>query len=155
MSHIGRFRVGTPTPKSRIFSTLGTWYALCCSFTLSGCFFFLPLVEEEPNMPPVIEFSNPEPNGVLHINSPAGSVAWIAVTDPDPHDTVEYLWTIEGLGPQGTAQAFVNKNYQGSSITLPADANLDGRQLTCTVFDNIGASTRIGWEIAVEVGLDL
>ena len=105
-------------------------------------------------MPPVIEFSNPEPDGVLTINSPGGSVAWIAVTDPDPDDTVEYLWTIEGLGPQGTAQSFVNKNYQGSSITLPLDTLYNGRQLTCTVFDSIGASTRISWQVQVDVEVD-
>jgi hypothetical protein len=138
---------------TRVFKGLRRWYAACIFMLTSGCFFFLPLLEEEPNMPPVIEFSNPEPDGVFLLNSPTGSVAWIAVTDPDPDDTVEYLWTISGLGPQGSAQAFVNKNYQGSSITLAPDSVYEGRTLSCAVYDSIGASARISWTIAIGEGL--
>jgi hypothetical protein len=122
---------------------------------MSGCFFWLPLVEEQSNMQPVIEYSSPELEGVLLLDSPTGSVAWVAVSDPDEDDTIEYLWTIDGLGPQATATAFVNQNYQGSKITLMADPLYDGRTLTCMVYDSRGASTRATWEIEVAEGIDL
>jgi hypothetical protein len=121
---------------------------------MNGCFFFLPLLEEEPNMPPVIEFSYPEADEVFHLDSPAGSVAWIAVTDPDKNDTVEYLWTIDGLGAQGSASAFVNQDYRGSAIRLTADSVYDDRNLVCTVFDSKGASAQVSWLIEVAEGVN-
>lgn len=124
------------------------------SLSMSGCFFFLPLLEEEPNLPPIIEFSYPEADQVFRLDSPAGSVAWIAVTDPDKNDTVEYQWTIGGLGPQGTASAFVNNEYRGSAIRLPPDSVFDGRSLLCTVFDSMGASVQISWQIEVADGVE-
>jgi hypothetical protein len=109
-------------------------------------------VEEEANMKPEIEYSSPEIDQVFVLNTPSGSVAWVAVTDPDEGDTIEYLWTIDGLGPQATASAFVNTNFQGSSITLIPDDVYDGRTLTCMVYDSHGASTRATWELSVPEG---
>jgi hypothetical protein len=119
----------------------------------SGCYFWLPLVEEQSNMSPEIEYSSPELNSIFVLDAPSGSVAWVAVTDPDEGDTMEYLWTIDGLGPQATATAFVNEHYQGSAITLQPDALYDGRTLTCMVYDSRGASTRATWEIEVPEGV--
>ena len=104
-------------------------------------------------MNPEIEFSSPELNGVFVLASPTGSVAWVAVTDPDEEDTIEYLWTIDGLGPQATATAFVNQNYQGSAITLQPDPIYDRRTLTCMVYDSRGATARATWEINVPEGV--
>ena len=103
-------------------------------------------------MNPTIEYSSPELDGVFVLDSPLGSVAWVAVTDPDDGDTLEYLWTIDGLGPQATATAFVNQNYQGSKLTLAPDPLFDGRTLTCIVYDSRGATTRGTWEIEVPSG---
>jgi hypothetical protein len=119
---------------------------------LNGCFFWLPIEEEHPNAPPVIEFSSPEPENVFRIDTPTGAVAWVSVFDPDQSDVMEYMWTINGLGPQGSSQAFMSGNYQGSSIQLPLDPLYNGRVLTCTVFDPAGASDRRSWTIEVEGG---
>ena len=104
-------------------------------------------------MEPVIEYSSPEISGTFLLDSPSGSVAWVAVTDPDEGDTVEYLWTIDGLGPQATATSFVNENFQGSTITLMPRDLYDGRTLTCMIYDSRGASTRATWEIQLAEGI--
>ena len=119
---------------------------------MSGCFFWPPFVEVHPNAPPVIEFSSPEADNVFRIDTQQGGVAWVSVYDEDEGDVMDYLWTINGLGPQGTATSFVSGNYQGSSITLAQDAVYDGRVLTCTVYDSSGASDRRTWTIEVETG---
>ena len=122
----------------------------CIVFSMSGCFFYLPPVELNSNVAPVIEYSSPEPEDVLRIDTTNGSVAWVSVYDDDEGDVMEYLWTITGLGPQGSSQAFVTGNYRGSSIQLPMDPIYNGRVLTCTVYDKAGASDRRSWSIEVE-----
>ena len=102
-------------------SWLRYWHTVCISMFLSGCFFWPPFEEIHPNEPPVIEFSGPEANDVFRIDTSQGGIAWVSVYDPDDGDVMEYLWTINGLGPQGTATSFVSGNYQGSSITLPQE----------------------------------
>ena len=100
----------------------------------------------------MIEYSSPDAGEVFRIDTSSGGVAWISVFDPDEDDEMDYLWSINGLGPQGSAQSFVSGNYQGSSIQLGADDNFDGRVLTATVYDTAGASARRFWTIEVEVG---
>ena len=117
-----------------------------------GCFFWLPFDKVEPNEPPVIEFSSPSDSDVFRIDTKEGGVAWVSVYDPDEGDVMEYLWSISGLGPQGSAQTFVSANYQGSSIQLPQEMNLNARTLTCTVYDSQGASDQRSWSIEVETG---
>ena len=134
------------------FKYLRAWHAVCISPILSGCFFWPPFVEIHPNAAPVIEYSSPEADNVFRIDTQQGGVAWVSVVDDDEGDVMEYLWTINGLGPQGTATSFVSGNYQGSSITLPQDPVYDGRVLTCTVYDAAGASDRRTWTIEVEEG---
>jgi hypothetical protein len=129
---------------------LRAWHALCLSFSVSGCFYWKPFDQVYPNAAPTIEYSNPEATEVLRISGAEGGVAWVSVFDPDEGDVMDYLWTINGLGPQGSAQTFVSGNYQGSSIQLPFDTVLNGRTLTCTVYDQAGASDRRSW--AIEVG---
>ena len=152
MSHIRQIPPTSHTPKTFNFNGLGSWHTACILFVLQGCYFWLPIEEEHPNAPPVIEYSSPEPDNIFRINTPAGSVAWVSVFDPDQGDVMEYMWTINGLGPQGTAQAFMSGNYQGSSIQLPRDPVYNGRVLTCTVYDASGASDRRSWTIQVEEG---
>jgi len=117
---------------------------------MPGCFFWLPFQEIKPNEPPQIEYSSPEVSDIFRIDTKEGGVAWVSVYDPDEDDVMEYLWTISGLGPQGSAQTFVSGNYQGSSIQLPQDSQFDTRVLTCTVYDTQGASDRRSWTIEVE-----
>jgi len=106
-------------------------------------------------MNPVIEYASPELDGIFLLDSIEGNAAWVGVYDPDEGDTVEYLWTITGLGPQATASATVSENYQISKITLLPRQIYHDRTLTVTVFDSRGASTRASWTIEVEEGLDL
>ena len=87
---------------------------------------------------------------IFRIDTKEGGVAWVSVYDPDEDDVMEYLWTISGLGPQGSAQTFVSGNYQGSSIQLAQDSQFNTRVLTCTVYDSQGASDRRSWTIEVE-----
>ena len=133
-------------------SSLRSWHALCCSWWVSGCFYWQPFEQVYPNAPPSIEFSSPDEGQVFRIDGTQGGVAWVSVVDPDEDDVMDYLWTINGLGPQGSAQTFVSGNYQGSSIQLPSDPLLDGRTLTCTVYDQAGASARRSWSIEVGGG---
>ena len=133
-------------------NALRYWHALCCCWLMSGCFYWHPFEQVYPNAPPQIEFSSPESGEVFRIDSLQGGVAWVSVVDPDEGDVMDYLWTINGLGPQGSAQTFVSGNYQGSSIQLPSDTTLDGRTLTCTVYDQAGASDRRSWSIQVGGG---
>ena len=152
MSHICPKQTTPNDPKPLKISSLGLWHVVCMFVFAQGCYFWLPIEEEHPNAPPVIEYSSPEPDNIFRIDTPAGSVAWVSVFDPDQGDVMEYMWTINGLGPQGTAQAFMSGNYQGSSIQLPRDPVYNGRVLTCTVYDPSGASDRRSWTIEVEEG---
>ena len=152
MSHFCQKHAHNRPPKMFKINNLGLWHVACILVFMKGCYFWLPVEEEHPNAPPVIEYSSPEPENVFRIDTPAGSVAWVSVFDPDQGDVMEYMWTINGLGPQGTAQAFMSGNYQGSSIQLPRDPVYNGRVLTCTVYDPSGASDRRSWTIEVEEG---
>ena len=134
------------------FNTLRSWHGLCICVLCTGCFFWPPFIEVQPNAPPVIEYSSPEADDVFRIDTRQGGVAWVSVYDDDEGDVMDYLWTINGLGPQGSATSFVSGNYQGSAITLPQDPIYHGRVLTCTVFDTAGASARRTWTIEVETG---
>jgi len=118
--------------------------------SLQGCFFWAPFQELDPNSAPRIEYSSPDGGDILLIDTSQGGVAWVSVYDPDEDDVMEYLWSINGLGPQGNAQSFVSGNYQGSSIQLPNESSLNGRTLTCTVYDAAGASDRMQWVIDIE-----
>ncbi len=150
MSHIYHSAPTPDTGKPFKYKGLGYWHVVCMFIFQSGCFFYLPPVEKNPNVAPVIEYSSPEPDDVLRIDTAHGSVAWVSVYDEDEGDVMEYLWTITGLGPQGTSQAFVTENYRGSSIQLSMDPIYSGRVLTCTVYDKAGASDRRSWTIEVE-----
>ena len=152
MSHIRQSTQTLYASKPSKSSRLALWHVVCSSLLLNGCFFWLPIEEDQPNAPPVIEYSSPEPDNIFRIDTPSGAVAWVSVFDPDQEDVMEYLWTINGLGPQGTSQAFMSGNYQGSSIQLPLDPVYNGRVLTCTVYDPAGASDRRSWTIEVEAG---
>ena len=152
MSHIHPTNPHHAHSKSFKNKGLGLWHIACIFLYSSGCYFWLPIEEEHPNAPPVIEYSSPEPENIFRIDTPAGSVAWVSVFDPNQEDVMEYMWTINGLGPQGTAQSFMSGNYQGSSIQLPLDPVYNGRVLTCTVYDPSGASDRRSWTIEVERG---
>ena len=152
---MSRFCPEQPQASGRIlsiFSCLPLWHGLCISLCSTGCFFWPPFVEVHPNAPPVIEYSSPEADNVFRIDTSQGGVAWVSVYDDDEGDVMDYLWTINGLGPQGSATSFVSGNYQGSTITLPQDPIYHGRVLTCTVFDTAGASARRTWTIQVETG---
>ena len=145
-------RLNMTRPLSFNFKPLRHWHILCCCWFVSGCFYWNPFEQVYPNAPPSIEFSSPERGDVFRIDGLQGGVAWVSVVDPDEGDVMDYLWTINGLGPQGSAQSFVSGNYQGSSIQLPNDATLNGRTLTCTVYDQAGASDRRSWSIEVGGG---
>ena len=92
---------------------LRSWYRLCLVASSAGCFYWQPFEQVYPNAAPIIEFSSPDQDDVFRIDGTQGGVAWVSVVDPDEGDVMDYLWTITGLGPQGTAQTFVSGNYQG------------------------------------------
>ena len=132
---------------SGVRRTVSFGVALFLTLGIGGCFYWAPLDQALPNTPPVVEYSSPDAGIDLELDPEQGGVAWVSVFDPDDDDVMDYLWTVSGLGPQGTAQAFVSGNYQGSSIQLAANQALDGRTLTCTVYDLAGASDRRSWTI--------
>jgi len=152
MSRSARNKPSNKTTKVFIYKHLRLWHSLCILLVSTGCFYWPPFVEVHPNVPPVIEYSSPEADNIFRIDTKQGGVAWVSVYDEDEGDVMDYLWTINGLGPQGSATSFVSGNYQGSSITLPQDPVYHGRVLTCTVFDSAGASARRTWTIEVEAG---
>jgi hypothetical protein len=123
------------------------WHASCILFGTSGCYYFLPLAEEQPNVPPVITDSFPS-SGDPWVLEPGVNTAFVRVLDENDADRLEYFWTVTNLGEQGTATP-ITGNENGSWLTLEGDPLYDGRVLRCRVIDSFGESDEAEWPLSV------
>ena len=123
------------------------WHASCMLFPASGCYYFLPLAEEQPNVPPLITDSFPAA-GDPWVLEPGVNTAFVRVQDENDADRLEYFWTVTNLGEQGTATP-ITGNENGSWLTLPGDPLYDGRVLRCRVIDSFGDSDEAEWPLSV------
>lgn len=139
---------GRPAPYDAVhWLIIGTWRASCltlCS-ALSGCYFFLPFIEDTQNVPPVIDVSSPAEGGDLVFQGEQYTAFVIALDDDG--DTLSFVWTIEGHGIQANAEPFQSSGLQGSQLQLQRQADYDGRTLSVNVYDPSGESARRSWII--------
>lgn len=137
------------TPGTVSTGALRLWHAACMSIGLSGCYFWLPLVEEPMNVPPTITASYPA-EGETWVLEPGLNKAFVRVQDPDDGHAarLEYFWTVGRFGEQGTAVP-ITGNEVGSWLHLIADEKYDGSILTLRVTDPQGGADDIRWELSV------
>ena len=113
-----------------------------------GCFFWLPFVPEAQNVAPTIERSDPPPGTPVVMNTET-VVVFVVVEDDNDPESLEYIWTVEGLGEQGVAQPINTGTVYGSRLTLQRNEVYDGRTLRCWVYDSFGESDDRDWIISV------
>ena len=114
---------------------------------LQGCFYWLPFVEVEPNMPPEITNSSPADGAPVIVNGD-GATVFVVVQDENDPENLVYIWSVEGLG-QVPHTPLVAGTLHGSSVELEARPEYDGRILDCWVYDSYGASSDREWSIEV------
>jgi hypothetical protein len=113
----------------------------------SGCYFWLPIIEENPNVEPEILESRPSIGDEVVVDLPE-VVVFVVVQDENDPEGLEYNWSIDGIGqiPHQT----LGGNLTGSMVTLSQLPEYDNRYLHCTVYDSYSASVSVEWLINVE-----
>ena len=98
-------------------------------------------------MPPTITASYPGRDDVWTLE-PGLNKAFVRAFDEDKDDLqrLEFFWTIERLGEQGTAVP-ITGNEVGSWLHLQGDTIYSGKTLTCRVVDPSGGASEISWEL--------
>lgn len=126
------------------------WHVFCIPALLSsGCYFWLPLVEEQPNEPPEIRESYPAEGERLDLDLPE-VIVYVRVVDKNDPEELSYQWEVNGLGEEGRTEPLAaGSNIYGSRLTLPRDTLYDGRELQVTVVDSFGDSDQRSWLIVV------
>ncbi len=99
---------------------------------------------EEINSPPRITASYPAEGEVFTLDLPENTAFILVRDDNDPY-ALEYRWTIENLGTQGTAVPLQGNNEQGSKLVLGRDDVYDGRTLEVRVTDGFGVAVTREW----------
>ncbi len=121
----------------------------------TGCFYFLPLIPVERNVPPyLVRTSVPSDTPILVDDD--GTVVYIIVGDDDDAEALTFVWAISDEGLVPGAQTIPDGAIRrASQIRLYPDDNIDGAELTVIVSDGgSGADRRIevSWPIVVETG---
>ncbi len=118
----------------------------------SGCFYFLPLVPVEDNVPPTLVRASPTQDGTVVITD-RGAVAYIVVSDPDNAEEVTFLWEMTGEGILSGAQTIPDgATRRASQIRLAAERRYDGATLTVRANDSSGSNVEVSWSVAVQEG---
>ena len=123
------------------------WHGFCLILTQGGCFYTLPFVEIEDNVPPTITISSPAAGEPLVISSSA-AMAWVAATDPDD-STLSCQWFVDGYKDLGAGIPIVDDDLPGCYIYVENDPDFDGRTLRCIILDASAAFDEIRWPIDV------
>lgn len=113
-----------------------------------GCYYWFPLREIQPNLPPEVRVTSPEAGSPVVIDLDQYTV-YIGVHDDHDNSALEFIWTINGMGNLGNAEPVPGTDIVGSRVTLEREASFDGHTLSCVVFDTEGASARVDWPIEV------
>ena len=116
---------------------------------MTGCFYFLPFVEVEQNVPPTIEYSSPAAGDPLVFQTEQ-FIAFVVAEDENGAADLTFLWSIDSFGVRADAVPVqAGANQIGSQLTLPRDADFDGHTLTVQVTDPSGETATMQWPIQV------
>lgn len=116
---------------------------------MTGCFYFLPFVEVEQNVPPTIEYSSPAAGDPLVFQTEQ-YIAFVVAEDENGVADLTFTWSIDSFGVQPDAVPVqAGKNQIGHQLTLPRDAAFDGHTLTVQVTDPSGETAMMQWPIQV------
>lgn len=124
-----------------------TWHGICLLLMQSGCFYTLPFVEVEDDVPPEITITSPSAGDTLVISGPT-AMAFVSAVDPDD-DALFCQWFIEGYQDLGAGTPISNGDQLGCYIYVNNDADYDGRTLRCIIFDDSHESDEVIWPIDV------
>lgn len=167
----GLSRRGDPRPEPStnsqpLSSPTPPWHVLCILPLASGCFFFLPLIPVEENMPPEIISSYPAPDEPLVLGYDP-TFAFVMVEEPngDPFECWWYVPTTDFMeagtllrfnedGEDGGETADTGARVSGCQVNLFPDpdyenyASFDGKTLYCDITDQPTSDVvRISWPI--------
>jgi len=118
----------------------------------SGCFYFLPLVPVEDNVPPTLVRASPTRDGTVVLTD-RGAVAYIVVSDQDNAEEVTFLWEMTGEGILSGAQTIPDgATRRASQLRLAPEPRYDGAVLTVRASDNSGTNVEVSWIVAVQEG---
>ncbi len=152
MTRLSRFARGDGGRSVRLAVSpraLRAWIASCIPILASGCFFYLPLVEERMNQAPVIVSTNPEAGDTIVLSTET-TLVWVLVDDEDDDPSeLTYLWTMDGEWEMGPVTIINDDPVFGSVLELSREEQYDGRQLRCRVYDSGGGSTEVSWPVEV------
>lgn len=117
-----------------------------------GCFYFLPLVPVEDNVPPTLVRASPIRNGNVEITD-RGAVVYIIIADQDNAEEVTFIWEMSGSGILSGAQTIPDgATRRASQLMLQPEARYDGETLTVIANDNSGTPVEVSWTVAVQEG---
>lgn len=117
-----------------------------------GCFYFLPLVPVEDNVPPTLVRASPVRDGSVVITD-RGAVVYIIVADQDNAEDVTFLWEMTGSGLLPGAQTIPDgATRRASQLMLQPEARYDGQTLTVMANDNSGTPVEVSWLVEVQEG---
>lgn len=122
-----------PLEKRPSTSIAKPWHVLCILPLVSGCYFFLPLVPVEENMPPEILASSPDEGEILILDLDVTRV-FVIVDEPDGDEFV-CQWSIDGIGDLGPGEPLQGSDIEGCQLSVGRYLAYDERTLTCRVFD--------------------
>jgi len=118
----------------------------------AGCFYFLPLVPVEDNVPPTLVRASPARNGSV-ILTDRGAVVYIVVADQDNAEELTFLWEMSGSGILSGAQTIPDgANRRASQIQIPPEARFAGETLTVIANDNSGTTVVVSWLVEISEG---
>jgi hypothetical protein len=115
---------------------------------LAGCFSPWTIVEEDINKPPEIRASYPTTGEDFVLDLPE-KTAFVFVYDANDPLDIEFRWTIQGFGVQGSAVPIQGDNEQGSQLLVTRNEAYDGRELSVRVTDGFGEAVSIEWTIDI------
>lgn len=137
-------RASTP---GRNYGGFSVWHGLCIILTQSGCFYTLPFIEVEDNVPPEIRITSPAAGDTLVISSTT-AFAYVTAEDPDD-DTLLCKWFVDGYEDLGSGKPIIDEDLPGCYINVNNDPLYDGRTLRCIIYDAAFDSDEITWPIDV------
>ena len=98
------------------------------------------------DLPPMIVDAYAEDGDPIELEEDR-TVVWIAVYDEDM-DGLEYVWVTSDWGT--VPPELVQRNPEGSQVTLERNPDLHGQELTVQVTDAGGSSIRLDWPLIVK-----
>lgn len=115
----------------------------------SGCFYFLPLIPVEENVPPSLVRASPTPGTPVVIDD-VGAVVYVVVADTDNAAELSFTWELTGEGLLSGAQTIPDgATRRASQLRLPYEARYQGAELTVWASDGSGSPVQVTWPVEV------